>query len=67
MSDWRKLHEEDALTVGMWQGDNTVYFTYELDAHIGNQNEIEFGVDIKDLEHILEEAKKCSQKSNGSK
>ena len=53
MSNWRFLHKQEDLSVGMWPKNDEIYFTfYDVD----NAQEVEFPITIEDLKHIIKDA-----------
>jgi len=63
MTNWCKIYKfKDRMidiSVGMWINDDCIYFTLEgLEPQDVIDQDIEFGVSVKDLEFILTKAKK---------
>lgn len=56
MNNWRILHKQKDITVGMWKETSAVYFTLE-NLTPDKDEDIEISLSIKDLERIISEAK----------
>jgi len=58
MSNWRTLHYQRNLRIGMWVETGTIYFTIEnLTPNDVMGKDVEVDLKIEELEKILEQAK----------
>ena len=58
MSNWRTLHYQRNLRIGMWVETGTIYFTIEnLTPNDVMGKNVEVDLKIRELEKILEQAK----------
>lgn len=56
MNNWKNLHKDGNLSVGMWPKSDEIYFTWESKGFPESPEDVEFSIQIKDLKRIIEEA-----------